>query len=200
MAGRLERIWLKRAHRGPMDPVDAATVVEGKGVQGSASFGSHRQVTIIALERWLAMMAELGADVDPSARRAELMVSGLDLELSRDRLVNVGSCLLRIGGEVKPCERMDEAYRGLREVMVPQWGGGAWAEVLRGGDIASATPCRGTASCSPSDAVRADGFREGGRDAASVRSDCGVVRPGIERPIRDRRPCAVERRRRGGSS
>ena len=100
MAARLERIWSKRAHRGPMDPVDAATLVEGKGVEGSASFGSYRQVTIIALERWLAMMAELGADVDPSARRADLMVSGLDLERSRDRLVNVGSCLLRIGGEV----------------------------------------------------------------------------------------------------
>jgi MOSC domain-containing protein YiiM len=135
MPGRLERIWLKRAHRGPMDPMDAATLVEGKGVQGSASFGSYRQVTIIALERWLAMMAELGADVDPSARRAELMVSGLDLERSRDRLVTLGACLLRIGGEVKPCERMDEAYRGLREVMAPQWRGGVWAEVLRGGDI-----------------------------------------------------------------
>jgi MOSC domain-containing protein YiiM len=135
MSARLERIWLKRVHRGPMDPVDAATLVEGKGVDGSASFGSHRQVTIIALERWLAMMAELGADVDPSARRADLMVSGLDLERSRDRLMNVGRCLLRIGGEVKPCERMDEAYRGLRAVMGPQWGGGAWAEVLRGGDI-----------------------------------------------------------------
>ena len=59
---RVERIWSKRAHRGPMDPVDAATLVEGKGVEGSASFGSYRQVTIIALERWLAMMAELGAD------------------------------------------------------------------------------------------------------------------------------------------
>ena len=63
------------------------------------------------------------------------MVSGLDLERSRDRLVNLGACLLRIGGEVKPCERMDEAYRGLREVMAPEWGGGVWAEVLRGGDI-----------------------------------------------------------------
>ena len=136
MAGRLERIWLKRAHRGPMDPVDAATLVEGKGLQDSADFGSRRQVTIIALERWLEMMSELGADLDPSARRAGLMVSGVDLELSRGRLLAVGSCLLRIGGEVKPCERMDEACRGLRDVMGPHWGGGAWAEVLRGGDVA----------------------------------------------------------------
>jgi MOSC domain-containing protein YiiM len=138
MTGRLERIWLKRAHRGPMDPVDAATLVEGKGVEGSANFGSQRHVTIVALERWLAVMAELGGevDVDPSARRADFLVSGLDLERSRDRLLNVGACLLQIGGEVKPCERMDDAYRGLREAMRPQWGGGAWAEVLRGGDVA----------------------------------------------------------------
>ena len=136
MSGRLEQIWMKRAHRGLMDPVAAATLVEGKGVQGSANFGSYRQVTIIALDRWLAMMAELGADVDPSARRADLLVSGVDLERSRDRLVNIGACLLRIGGEVKPCERMDEACGGLRDVMQPQWNGGAWAEVLRGGSIA----------------------------------------------------------------
>jgi len=137
---RLERIWVKRAHRGVMDPVDAAMLVEAKGVRDSANFGSYRQVTIIALERWLEMMSELGADVDPSARRAELMVSGLDLELSRGRLLAVGSSLLRIGGEVKPCERMDEAYRGLRGVMQPKWGGGAWGEVLRGGHIAVGDP------------------------------------------------------------
>lgn len=118
-----------------MDPVEAATLVEGKGVEGSANFGSYRQVTIITLDRWLAMMGEIGADVDPSARRADLMISGLDLERSRDRLINLGTCLLRIGGEVKPCERMDEAYGGLRDVMRPHWSGGAWAEVLRGGDI-----------------------------------------------------------------
>lgn len=140
MPGRLERIWLKRARRGPMDPVNTATLVEGQGVEDSANFGSHRQVTVIALERWLEIMAELDAEVDPSARRAELMVSGVDLELSRDRLLKIGDCLLRIGGEVRPCERMDEAFRGLREAMGPRWGGGAWGEVLRGGTIAVGDP------------------------------------------------------------
>ena len=91
MSGRLERIWLKRAVRGPMDPVDSATLVEGKGVEDSANFGSHRQVTLIALERWLGVMAELEAEVDPSARRADLMVSGMDLERSRGRLLTVGT-------------------------------------------------------------------------------------------------------------
>jgi MOSC domain-containing protein YiiM len=112
MSGRLERIWLKRAVRGPMDPVDSATLVEGKGVEDSANFGSHRQVTMIALERWLEVMAGLEAEVDPSARRADLMVSGVDLERSRGRLLTLGDCVILIGGEVRPCERMDEAFLG----------------------------------------------------------------------------------------
>ena len=136
MSGRLERIWLKRAVRGPMDPVDRATLVEGKGVEDSANFGSHRQVTMIALERWLEVMAGLEAEVDPSARRADLMVSGVDLERSRGRLLTVGDCVILIGGEVRPCERMDEAFLGLRDALAPLWGGGAWGEVLRGGPIA----------------------------------------------------------------
>ena len=136
MSGRLERIWLKRAHRGPMDPVDTATLVEGKGVEDSANFGSYRQVTLIALERWLDVTAALEAEVDPSARRADLMVTGLDLEKSRGRLLTIGACVIRIEGEVKPCERMDEAFRGLREALVPSWGAGAWGVVLRGGSIA----------------------------------------------------------------
>ena len=123
-----------------MDPVDTATLVEGKGVLDSANFGSHREVSLISLERWLEITSELGADLDPSARRAELLVSGVDLERSRGRLLTVGACLLRIGGEVPPCERMDEAYRGLREAMTARWGGGAWAEVIRGGEICVRDP------------------------------------------------------------
>ena len=118
-----------------MDPVDRATLVEDKGVTGSANFGTYRQVTMIALERWRDIMGELDADLDPAARRAELLVSGLDLERSRGRLLSIGACLVKIGGEVRPCERMDEALPGLRRAMEPRWGGGAWGEVVRGGEV-----------------------------------------------------------------
>lgn len=121
--------------RGPMDAADSATLVAGRGLQGNANQGGRRQVTIIAQERWQELMQQLNADISPSARRANLMVKGIMLENSRGRVLRVGNCRIRIFGETRPCERMDEALEGLREAMKSHWGGGAFGEVLDDGEI-----------------------------------------------------------------
>jgi MOSC domain-containing protein YiiM len=133
---RLERIWIKRRRRAPTEPVERAVLVSGRGIDGNADQGGRRQVTIVSAERWEELMTELAASTDASARRANLLVSGIDLEESRERLLAIGPCVLRILGETRPCERMDEALLGLREAMKARWGGGAHAEVVTGGEIA----------------------------------------------------------------
>ena len=133
--GKIEAIWLKRAHRGPMDEVTSATAVAGQGLAGSVDRSRRRQVTLISRERWSAIERELGVRVDPTGRRANLLVSGVDFENTRGRTLRVGGVRLAIGGETTPCERMDEAHDGLRAALRPHWGGGVFAEVLDDGLI-----------------------------------------------------------------
>jgi MOSC domain-containing protein YiiM len=135
-SGHLLAIWLKRFRRGPMDARRRARLVAGQGLVGNANQGGRRQVTIISAERWRAMMAELSADLDPSTRRANLLVDVVALANTRDRILRVGAARLRILGETRPCERMDEALPGLRGVMAKDWGGGVFAEILEDAEIA----------------------------------------------------------------
>ena len=140
VAGRLEAIWLKRSHRGPMDAFASVQLVAGQGIAGSIDRSRRRQVTIHSLESWQRFMAALGAEADPAARRANLLVSGIELAHTRGHVLRIGGSRLVIGGELTPCERMDEVRPGLRELMRPDWGGGVFAEVLDGAEVRVGDP------------------------------------------------------------
>ena len=135
-AGRLEAIWIKRAHGSVMDAADSAALTAKKGIVGNADWGGWRQVTIIEKERWEAVTAGLGVSLDPASRRANLMVSGIDLEASRDKTLKIGTVRIKMVNETAPCNRMDEAHQGLQDALRPEWGGGAFGYVIDDGEIA----------------------------------------------------------------
>jgi MOSC domain-containing protein YiiM len=139
--GKLEAIWLKRERRGRMEAVERAALVRGSGIVGNANQGGQRQVAIIERRTWDRLMRELGARrLDPSARRANLLVDGVDLEETAGRVLCVGACRILIHGELVPCAGTDAAWPGLQEAMRARWGGGAFGAVLQGGEIQVGDP------------------------------------------------------------
>src|SRR4029450_4903673 len=132
--GELLKIWVKRFKRGPMDPVPRATVVAGRGIAGDANQGSTRQPTLLSNRAWAEVTAAPGPP-DPVVRRANLLVSDVDLFNSRHKILQIGRVRIRILGETRPCERMEEAQPGLKHAMSVPYGGGVFGEVLDDGEI-----------------------------------------------------------------
>ena len=139
-SGRLEAIWLKRARLAPMVSVPDAELEAGCGIVGNADYGGRRQVTILDADEWERRVASLGASLDPSARRANILVRGVDLAESRGRILGIGASRVRIDGETKPCDLMERALTGLRQALYERWGGGAWGAVVKTGRIALGDP------------------------------------------------------------
>lgn len=133
--GRIEAIWVKRVKHGPMEPVTKAEMVTGRGIKENADQGGKRQVTLLDVDAWEGLMRELGGTLDPSARRANLLVRGVPLENSRGRVLHIGACRVRILGETKPCEQMEKVMPGLTAAMSRNWRGGAFGEILEGGSF-----------------------------------------------------------------
>ena len=133
--GHVERIWIKRGSGALMDAAISAQLVAGRGIVGNADQRGKRQVTLLSAEHWADLTAQLGTP-DPSVRRANFLLSGVDLRGSRGKTLRLGSVRILIFGETRPCWQMDEAWPGLRAALSVPWGGGAFGEVLDDGAIA----------------------------------------------------------------
>ncbi|MCZ6599553.1 MAG: MOSC domain-containing protein [Acidobacteria bacterium] len=133
--GKLEAIWIKPARGAPMDPVPQARLIANHGLDGNANVGGKRQVTLLEREVWERIMKEMSAGLDPAARRANLLVSRFPLAGTRNRILRVGKCRIRIRGETSPCHQMDAALPGLRQALDENWHGGAYGVVLDDGTI-----------------------------------------------------------------
>lgn len=138
--GELKTIWIKRFKGGPMDEAVSVTAIEGTGLEGNADQHPRRQVTVISEESWRDAEREVAGAADPVLRRANLLVTGVDLAESRGKVLRVGPVRVRIQGETRPCRQMEESCAGLQAALSPDWRAGAHGDVVEGGEIRVGDP------------------------------------------------------------
>ncbi len=130
-------LGIARRHvkRGPMVPLTEVEISLASGVSGDTrGRPGARQVTVLSVAAWLEACAVAGTDLEWLARRANLLVDGLDLRDSVGAVLRLGDEVeLLVTGELDPCERMDEAAPGLKLALWPDWRGGVTCRVQRGG-------------------------------------------------------------------
>ena len=140
--GRLIGLARRDAPRAAMETLAAGRIGVGFGLEGDHRGTPRpgklprRQITVLAREAWEAACADLGRDVPWTARRANLLIEGLELPRRAGDVIAIGDVRLEVHVEIDPCQRMDEAAPGLRAALKPDWRGGVGCRVLQGGAVA----------------------------------------------------------------
>ncbi|MDE0024454.1 MAG: MOSC domain-containing protein [Spirochaetaceae bacterium] len=137
---RLLAIAVRHRSRGTMQELAEAEVTREGGVADDfRGRPGRRQVTVLSLDSWQAACRQAGRPELPwTTRRANLLVSGVDLAAAG--VLRIGEVELEVTGETAPCERMDEAFDGLRAALTPAWRGGVTCRVLRPGAVHPGAP------------------------------------------------------------
>lgn len=95
-----------------------------------------RQITVLAREAWEAAAAEAGDGGLPwTARRANLLVEGVELPRGKGGVLRIGPARLEVTGQTYPCLRMEEVRTGLLRALAKDWRGGVTCRILAGGSI-----------------------------------------------------------------
>ena len=133
--GIVQDIAYRPADGQPLTRTQKVEVITAAGLTVERGRSRKRGVTIVSQESWEEACRDLGKRVPWTARRANLLVSGIDLAATIGSELTVGDVRLLVHGETKPCPIMDRSEQGLQEVLRPHFRGGVYAEVLAGGSI-----------------------------------------------------------------
>lgn len=136
MQGILTHIFIRPEREVPAIDVSAVEAIAAKGLVGDHhTKGGNRQVTILSQQAWDTICRDLGATLNPKIRKANFVVTGIDLERTAGQIITIGPVSVRILGETNPCRLMDEAHQGLKHALSSNWRGGAYGEILVSGKI-----------------------------------------------------------------
>lgn len=135
--GKVIGISARPAKKEAMVVFASARVSFNHGVADDARglIKGDRQVTVMTQESWDAVCNEMGKEIHWTTRRANLLISGIDLENTKGNLLKIGNVMLEITGELAPCYRMDEQFEGLTKALTPNWRGGVTCKILNEGFV-----------------------------------------------------------------
>jgi MOSC domain-containing protein YiiM len=134
--GKVISIYLYPERGAEPVEVNEVQAIVGKGLDGDQPRAFKRQVTLLSLEAWQQATAELGAELAPCTRRANVIISGVDLSTTVGKHVQIGAIRMEIHGETLPCSLMDAAQQGLKDALAPNMRAGVFGAVLEGGKVA----------------------------------------------------------------
>ena len=120
-------------------PVEQIALRVGVGVEGDAHAGhEHRQVSLLSLES-IAQMQRLGLAVGPGDFAENITTQGIELaKLPLGTRLTLGSAVVNVTQIGKVCHERCAIYYQAGDCVMPKEG--IFAEVLRGGSVASGTP------------------------------------------------------------
>ncbi len=131
----VERVWTRPTKGGALEAQEALVLEAGQGVVGDHTLGGKRQVTLVFADDWQAATAQAGVELDPSARRANVLLSGGGALPLIGSSVRLGDARIEVLGETCPCSVMDAAAEGLKEALRPAGRGGVWGRIVEGGTV-----------------------------------------------------------------
>ncbi|MEM7225198.1 MAG: MOSC domain-containing protein [Pseudomonadota bacterium] len=142
--GKLLSIARKAKTHAPMEELARSHVTRANGVEGDfrgrIEGARERQVTVLSADVWAKVCHELTTEVPWTARRANLLVGGIELPRESGQRITIGGLELEVTQETEPCTRMDQAHQGLRQALMPDWRGGVCCRVLNDAEIAVGDP------------------------------------------------------------
>jgi len=114
---------------------ETCRVLVGRGLEKEGRPPGKRCVTLLSEASWADACRELGVELPWITRRANFLVSGLDLSTLVGRPIMIGEVRVWIHSETKPCKLMDEQHAGLRAALGPEFRGGVYGQTLTEGTI-----------------------------------------------------------------
>lgn len=144
MFGSVVSLHLAPVGGAPMQTIDEARAIVGRGLEGDRYFaglgtysndpGSGRHLTFIEIEALEALKEDYGVEVAPAQARRNVVTRGAALNHLVGREFSVGSALLRGARLCEPCAHLERlSARGALRGLIHR--GGLRAEIVAAGTI-----------------------------------------------------------------